>query len=153
MSVNEIRGLPFVVAAGCITVTLLLWQALLVQEHRGLEATIASTVAHVESEIRARMAARMLALARLASRQERWELLPQEEWTADVATIVRDFPGFLAISWIDSSLHVRWVAPLAGNEALVGSEITTEPKRRALFETVRETRAAAVSGTLDLIQE
>jgi len=79
-------------------------------------------------------------------------LLPQEEWTADAETIVRDFPGFQAISWIDSSLHVRWIAPLAGNEALVGSEIAAEPKRRALFETVRQTRTAAVSGTIDLLQ-
>jgi len=151
-SISEIRGLPFAVAAGGLTVTLLLWQAILVQEHRGLEATIASTVAQVESEIRARMEARMLTLARLAARQGRWEVLSQEDWTADAETIVRDFPGFQAISWIDSSLHVRWVSPLAGNEALVGSEITAEPQRRALFETVRETRAAAVSATIDLVQ-
>lgn len=151
-SISEIRGLPFAVAAGGMTVTLLLWQALLVREHRGFEATIASTVAHVESEIRARMEARMLTLARLAERQGRWKVLSQEDWTADAETIVRDFPGFQAISWIDSSLHVRWAAPLAGNEALIGSEITAEPQRLALFERVRKTRAPRVSGTMDLLQ-
>ncbi|NOT53590.1 MAG: hypothetical protein HOP18_03200 [Deltaproteobacteria bacterium] len=149
---SEIYGLPFVVVAGGLTVTLLLWQALVVQAHRGLETIIASTVAHVESEIRARMEARMLTLARMAARQERWAALSQEDWIADAESIMRDFPGFQAIAWIDSTLHVRWIAPLDGNEALVGREITAEPQRRTLFETVRETRAAAVSGTINLVQ-
>lgn len=149
---SEIHWLPFAVAAGGLTVTLLLWQALVVQEHHSLEATIASTVAHVESEIRARMEARMLTLAFLAARQGRWEVLSQEDWTADAETIVHDFPGFQAIAWIDGSLRVRWVAPLDGNDALVGSEITAEPQRLALFETVRATRAAALSETFDFVQ-
>ncbi len=151
-NVSELRGLPFVVMAGGITITLLLWQALLVQEHRAVEATISAAAAHVQSELSARMEARMLTLARFAARQGRWEALPQEEWTADAATIVRDFPGFQTITWIDSSLRVRWAASLAGNEALIGSEITAEPQRLALFERVRRTRAAGVSGTMDLLQ-
>lgn len=152
-NVNEVRGLPFVVAAAGITVTLLLWQALLVQEHRTLETTIVGTATHVASEINARMQARMLALARVAEQQGRWEILPEEEWTANAENLARDFPGFQSISWIDASLRVRWIAPLLGNEAVVGSEITAEPQRQGLFETVRKTRAAAVSKTVDLAKK
>ncbi len=152
-SISEIRGLPFAVAAGGMTVTLLLWQALLVQEHRGFEATIASTVTHIESEITARMEARMLALARLATRQGRWDALPPAEWIADAETIVRDFPGFQTIACIDALQHMRWITPSPANETLGGNEMIAEPQRRALFETVRKTRAAAMSGTIDLVPE
>lgn len=150
--VSELRALPFFVQAGGITITLLLWQTLLVQEHRTIEATIANTIAHVESEVTARMEARVLALNRLAARLARMKAQSQEEWTADAETIVRDFPGFQAISWIDSSRRVRWLAPLAGNEALLEEGVMSEPARRILFERVHETRTIAISRTLDLVQ-
>ena len=150
---SEIRALPFLVLAGGVTATLLLWQALLVQEYRGMGATISYTAAHVESEITSRMEARILALTRLATRFSRIELPVQEDWVADAEMIVRDFPGFQAISWIDASLQIRGIAPLAGNNQLVlQPAIMAEPSRRALFERVRETYTLAMSKTIDLLQ-
>lgn len=150
--VSEIRELPFVVAVGGITATLLLWQALLVQEHRTLERTISSVAAHVAREINTRMEARMLALARLATRQGRWELRSPEEWVDDAEMIVRDYPGFQAISWIDDSLQVRGVAPVAGNEALFAPTLMTDTTRRVLFEQVRNSRTLSISPLIDLPQ-
>jgi len=151
-TMSEIRGLPFLAQAAGITTTLLLWQALLVQEHRDMEATVARTAAHVESEIAARMEARIQALTRLAARVGRSAHPVQEEWVADAEMIVRDFPGFQAISWIDTSLQVQGIAPLAGNEAVLAPIVMTEPTRRALFEKVRETQTLTISRTIDLVQ-
>jgi signal transduction histidine kinase len=151
-TVSEIRGLPFIVQAGGITISLLLWQALLVQEHRGLEDTVARTAAHVEGEIASRMEARIQALSRLATRAG-WSALPvQKEWAADADMIVRDFPGFQAISWIDTDLRVQGITPLVGNEAVLLPTVMTEPTRRALFEKVRTTQTLSISRTLDLVQ-
>lgn len=151
-TISEIRWLPFFVQAGGITLTLLLWQALLVQEHRGIEATISRTMAHMKSEISSRMESRILALSRMAARSARMDHPVQEEWAADAEMIVLDFPGFQAIAWIDSSLKVRWIAPMAGNEMLLETTLMADSVRRALFERVRDTRMPSISRTMDLAQ-
>ena len=151
--VSESRMLPFLVQAGGITITFLLWHALLVQEHRGIEATISRTATHVESEIISRMEARILTLTRMAARLARMEFPVQEEWIADAEMIVRDFSGFQAIAWIDSSLRVREIVPSTGNAASLKTATKAEAARRILLEKVRKTRILSVSQAIDLGRE
>jgi len=146
------RWLPFLIGAGVVTATLLLWQGLLVREHLALEQTVQLTATHVKSELIARMDARILALMRLATRWERWGQPKQEEWGTDAELILRDFPGFQAISWIDPSLHVRWIVPLAGNEAAVGTNAVFEGRRRSTLEAARSRHAVMISPIVDLVQ-
>jgi signal transduction histidine kinase len=149
---SEIRALPLFVQAAGVTATLLLWHALLVQEHQSMEATLASTASHIASEITARMEARVLALTRLAERVARVAPATQDDWTADAELVVRDFPGFQTIAWIDDARRVRWVAPLAGNEVLLEPVIMNEPAHRGLFERARAEQSIVISRPIELAQ-
>lgn len=146
------RWLPFLVGAGVVTATLLLWQALLVQEHLALERTIQLTTAQVKSELVARMDARILALTRLATRWERWGKPVREEWATDAELVLRDFPGFQAISWLDPSFHVRWIIPLLDNETAIGFYVASDERRRSALEAARARHAVMFSRMVDLAQ-
>ena len=66
-----------------------------------------------------------------------------ELWRSDSANLLNAYPGLRALQWIDSTYHVRWVEPLAGNEGelerdVLAGERSAQGALRAAAETSRE---------------
>jgi hypothetical protein len=99
--------LPVVVGVAVVTATLLLCQALLVQEHGHIERTIKAVAANIRSEINARMDMRILALARTAQRWEYGGAPPQAQWETEATLTLHHFPAYHGIAWVDPEFHVR----------------------------------------------
>ncbi|NMG11649.1 PAS domain-containing protein [Brasilonema sp. UFV-L1] len=100
--------LPVLVGLGVLSVTLLLWRSLLLQEHAAIERKIELATVNTTEIINQQLQTRILALTRMA---ERWQLrggTPLAEWEADANNYQQDYPGFQAIEWVDSSFYVRW---------------------------------------------
>ncbi|HXG66814.1 MAG TPA: PAS domain S-box protein [Blastocatellia bacterium] len=142
--------LAALLAAGLLTATLALWQALRGQEHLHIERTIAADAVMVKNEITARLQARVLTLVRMAERWGKKGKPSEEQWKFDAELSVRDFPGFQAIEWVDASFHVRWVVPLAGNESLQGLNLGLESERRQALEAARDRRKVTATRVIDL---
>lgn len=104
--------LPVLVGVAVFTAALLLSQALLVQEHRQIERTIAAVASGVRTEITGHVDTRILTLTGMA---QRWAyagapLRDQGEFEAELT--LQRFPGYQGIACLDPSLQVRWqVAP------------------------------------------
>ena len=145
--------LPGLVGALVIALTLMLWQALLAREHRTIKNEIRLTARNVEYEIRARMDARIFPLVTIAKNWEDEGQPDQERWESEALLLIRAFPGYQAISWIDDALQVRWFAPRAGNEALLGLSVSEldEPRLQA-FETARKQHVVMISRVVSLVQ-
>ncbi len=95
---------------------------------------------------------RLAALDRLA---ERWTTAggtPRPVWEADAARYVTDMPGFQAIEWADATLHIRWIVPLAGNEAAQDLDITQTEQARIAVAAARESGKAILSQPFELAQ-
>jgi sensor domain CHASE-containing protein len=94
----------------------------------------AHDAAHInQSLIRQDIDNRLSALDRLAQRWTAVGGTPRHVWDADAARYVTDMPGFQAIEWADATLHVRWIAPLDGNEVAQDLDLTqNEPARIAV---------------------
>lgn len=132
--------------------TLFVWQALLRQQQRTIaEATQAASM-QVAHELTARLEARIQALERMAARWERQGQPDQTDWAADVALYLQHYPGSQAIGWVDSTFTLRWVAPVAGNEAALGLPAAAEPRRRLALEKARDQRTVYTTHVLDLVQ-
>lgn len=95
---------------------------------------------------------RLLALKRMG---RRWEVAggtSETEWRADADGYIEQFPGLKAVEWIDDTHHVRWVQPLAGNEAVVGLDILFDRARTEALKGAATRSSATITPPLDLLQ-
>ena len=95
-------------------------------------------------------------LQSLVYRQRCWESFGpprRDEWEADAALFIRHAaPDLQAVEWVDPSLHVRWIVPLAGNEAILNQPSAPEGRRRQALETARLRREPVCTQPIDLKQ-
>ncbi|MBN3879104.1 MULTISPECIES: PAS domain S-box protein [unclassified Nostoc] len=146
------RSLP--VAIGIITsiVVLLLWQNLLIYQHTEITHLIAQEATAVKTGLSSRLDRRILALERMA---KRWEVSGgtlRPVWEVDAATYLKDIKGYQAIEWVDSTAHVRWIAPLKGNESTLNLDLSQSAQRRTALLTARNLRQTTLTRTLELTQ-
>lgn len=118
----------------------LAWYALDKQQRTYISRTTAATALSVESLIRSDLDGRISVLTGLA---ERWHAAGgtvRTEWYADARNIVDADPGFKVIARADSSLHIRWIEPIDGNEHALDFDIRLNP------DAFQVAKAASVSG-------
>ncbi|HBB35359.1 MAG TPA: hypothetical protein DDZ80_10685 [Cyanobacteria bacterium UBA8803] len=144
--------LPILISVSVSLVTLVLWRSLLVQERDQIERKVELALISTTKTIEAQIQTRILGLVRLS---KRWEVrggTPLAEWEADVNQYLKDYPGFQAIEWVDSSYHVRWILPNSGNEAAQNLNLATEERRRTALEAARKQQDVTVTHTVTLAQ-
>lgn len=95
---------------------------------------------------------RVQAVQRLA---DRWQLqggTPKNEFYADAGNYIKDDPGYQAIDWVDRDLYVRWIIPLAGNEAAQDLNLGVEERRAQALELAKQKDAPTLSKPIRLVQ-
>lgn len=123
-------------------------QQALVAEHRKIEAETEKLANYIATDMRNRIQS----LQRLVKRWQIHSGLSQDEFVSDVQNYIDDMPGFQAIEWVDESFHVRWVVPLAGNEAARNLNLAFEAQRRFALETARDSGSPTMTPPIDLVQ-
>ncbi len=144
--------LPALVGLVTALVTVLIWRALINQEETAISRTVQQAADEVRNLIVSHLESRNLALKRVAQRWETDRGTPRKRWEADVLQYVTDYPDYQAIEWVDPQYHVRWIVPLAGNEAARDLNLAFEPRRRQALEAARAKRAVTVTHAIDLVQ-
>ena len=74
----------------------------------------------------------------------------KEAWESDAELYVSLYYSSQAMIWVDPSLHVRWVAPLTGNETAQDFDLGFEEQRRRTLELVGGKRTAMITRALGL---
>lgn len=144
--VSGLLGLAVAIAV------ILAWE-MLDQRHRNYVSTIADTIAQInEILIREDLEFRLAALERLAHRWSVANGTPRLEWEADATSYLEDMAGFQAIKWADTTLIIRWVVPLEGNEATLNLNIGNIETANTALATARETGKTAITQPFNLAQ-
>jgi len=143
------RWLPIFVAASGVVVTLLLWRALIAQEHAHIRNTIKVEAAFVSNKIATETESRTSALFRLAKRWEIQGQTPEGQWESDAVLFVNRFQGYQAIEWVDPSFHVRGIAPLQENEADQDRDLGAEQPARMALKAARDRREVTLARSSD----
>ncbi len=149
---TALRWLPILVGVGISTATLFVWQALIDQERTHIEQMIQLESSNVNNVVAAQLKSRINALQRMANR---WEIrggTPKREWEFDAQSDVSDEKGFQAIEWADPSFHIRWIVPLAGNEAAQNLNVAGEPRRRIAMDAARNRHQVTATRSISLVQ-
>ncbi|RCJ39568.1 hypothetical protein A6770_38825 [Nostoc minutum NIES-26] len=144
--------LPFFVGILVSIAVVILWQRLLIEEKTDIKQLIQQQAIAIKTELTSELNSHILALERM---QRHWELhdgIPQKQWEAQAADHVKDYKGYQAIERVDSSLQVRWIVPLAGNEAAQNLDLSQEPRRRAALELARDRHQITLTRTINLVQ-
>ncbi len=141
------RRPPWLLLAVGVASTLSLWWGLVAQERFFIERALKTEAESFASRLSSEVRERALALFRMSKRWEQRGEVPRAEWEADAHWYDVHQPGSRAFEWADSSLHVRWVTPTAGNEGEAGLDVRGDPRRREAIDralatgSVRTTRA------------
>src|SRR6185295_11770921 len=60
-------------------------------------------------------------------------------WRSDATNLTHELPGLRALQWIDSSYHVRWIEPQAGNEGELDRDLLAAGASFDALRTAGET--------------
>lgn len=137
---------------GIAGVSLLLWYALDNSERIHLARLIDLHTNSFQSAVQQSFDTRLRALTRMAARWTARSGTPRAEWESDARTYIRDFDNLQAVEWVDSTYHVRWIVPLAGNESVQGYYTAAEPRRAQALHEAQAQRRPAISQPIDLVQ-
>ena len=134
------------VAAGAI----LLAQLIRLQEFQQMREVTATTIERIHDQLDVRLDASLLGLNRMA-RSWNWRGRPaRHDWKTDAWLFVDHFAELHAVSWVDDSTRVRWLAPLAGSHALQHQLLDAGAAHRATLDRARTEDTLALSDPLEL---
>jgi len=149
---RHIKGLPLLVGVISLTITLLLWQALMIQRETSINRFTLLAAKSVKSEIANRLLFQVNSLARMAKRWESHKGTPKNEWVADAQAHVMGYTGYKGIEWVDPSLHIRWIVPEQGNHEFENIPAGFEPKRMQAIEKAQQTKSPIIGQVVDLLE-
>ncbi|MBA2351810.1 MAG: PAS domain S-box protein [Burkholderiales bacterium] len=138
---------------GVFICTLLLWQALRVQEAGDAQQAVARTAAAMRGDVAEHVQARTETLRRFAAR---WQIYQPSEaqWRTEANQYVKYLSDLTALYWADDDLRVQWAEPASGDEsgdkAASGLILSDDPAHRAALDSALAHRDVAVTGSIDL---
>lgn len=147
-----LRFLPLILGISTSAITILLWYALVQQEHDQIQHALAVEAENLAAEITEQIEPQVQAMVRTAERWGQSGRPSQKTWEFGAGLNVRDFKSYQAIAWVDPSYRVRWIVPLQGNEAALNLELDFEQRRKAGLDAAYQQRRVAVSKTINLVQ-
>ena len=147
-----LQKMPILIGVSFSLAALLLWQELKLNERHQIHRRTELEASNIKFELNNEIQERILVLIRIA---KRWEIRgkpSQHEWESANELYIKHFGSYQAIEWVDSSFHVRWLVPKAGNEAVQNLKFTFEKGRESVILAALKTRQAKVTGTVTLVQ-
>ncbi|MHC5856480.1 PAS domain S-box protein [Nostoc sp.] len=146
------RSLPVAIGIIISIVVLLLWQSLLIYQHTEITHLIAQEATAVKTGLSSRLDGRILALERMAKRWEAGGGTLRPVWEVDAASYLKDIKGYQVIEWVDSTAHIRWIAPLKGNESALNLDLSQSAQTRTALLTAHNIKKTTLTRTLELTQ-
>lgn len=143
-----VRWLPLAVGTSALTITLLLWQALRVQEARQIDRIATQQVREMRQLILAEAQARLLILTRLARRWEAQTARRPADWDFETQPYLGHYPDLRALGWVDATLVPRMVLP-RGSLAFLDTNAAPSLRRDELLRAARDRAEVFVPATMD----
>jgi sensor domain CHASE-containing protein len=146
------RWLPVPLVLGVLTASVVFYCALNAEQNQDISQTVKAGAESVKNQITLRIDARTRSVVRMAQRWNTAGGTPRAAWENDAANYVHDFPDLQALEWIDPTHHVRWIVPLAGNEAKLGLDLTLEPHRKAAVAQAEQEQQPVMTPIVQLFR-
>ncbi|MEG4069514.1 PAS domain S-box protein [Microcoleus sp. Pol11C2] len=146
------RLLPLLLGVVASLAVLFTWQQLTINGQIHIEQLIQQEANAIQSQLTEGLSIRVLTLRQMANRWQANGGTPKALWEADAEAYVKDFYGYQAIALVDPSFKVRWVVPLAGNEAAQNLDFNRELRRKITLQVARDLRQPMLTRNVSLVQ-
>lgn len=143
-----VRWLPLAVGTSTLTITLLLWQALRVQEERQIDRIVTQQMREMQQLIQTEAQARALILTRIARRWEAQTVRRPVDWDFETQPYFGHYTDMKALGWVDASLVPRMVLP-RGSLTFLDTNAAPNLRRDELLRAARERQDLFVSPTME----
>ncbi|MBI9113047.1 diguanylate cyclase [Maridesulfovibrio ferrireducens] len=144
--------LPILIGVLIFSLVVIFWWTLREEDLSNQHNLVMQYTEKLSANIQADIRSRIPALQRIVNRWEFSGGTPEASFINDAVNYINDLPGFQAIGWVDKTLHVKWIAPLTGNEQAVGIDLGFEKNRRIALEQAKNAKKPTMSKSLDLVQ-
>jgi len=104
------RWLPYPVGALTVTLAVVLWQVLVVQQAARIRQTVAIETNSLRTELQSILESRIEALLGMGVRWEAVGGTSRASWEAGADLYLEHMPDYVTIAWADSTLEPRWSA-------------------------------------------
>lgn len=91
-------------------------------------------------------------LNRIAQQWNHRGRIPQDEWLLEADFSLKHFKAYQSIQWLGPDLHMRWLVPVAGNEAALSFVLRPDHPNYALALRARDSQTAQFSNSFGLVQ-
>jgi signal transduction histidine kinase/CheY-like chemotaxis protein/integral membrane sensor domain MASE1 len=135
-----------------VAITLFTWSALVRDQQAQISRTAQLSAEKIADHFTASLLDLRKSVNRMASRWEDAKGMPEDLWRSNARRFNEDYGCLQATEWIDRDTVIRWIEPLAGNEAALGLRLSDEPIRRATLEKSRTTHTPAFTSLITLKQ-
>lgn len=132
--------------------TLLIWALTLRQDQRLLRTQTEITAAEVAERLSDHLTLRYAMMRSLSHEMANGKVWTQDQFQTRAEQIQGDFPGFLAINWVDEQGVIRWVTPDVRNRSALGKRVSDHPLAGATFALSQRTWLPGITPPLKLFQ-
>lgn len=122
------------------------------EDNKRIDHLIQTEAKEITTLIQLDLRARLTAITRMADRWVASGGTERSVFQTDAENYVQDMIGFQAIEWVNPDFVVKWIVPLAGNEAAVDLNLAQEERRRLALEAARDNRGLTMTKPIDLVQ-
>jgi signal transduction histidine kinase len=151
-SVLDRLFIPIVLSLSTVVFTLIILQKLITQQQAEVLASTNEQALLVKSKMESELEARVLPLELLSDRWGASSQVDFEKMESDTALAISTYPAYQAVEWVDPTYHVRWVVPLKGNEADLGSNLGADQRQRVALQAAKDSGRVMATRPVDLRQ-
>jgi len=113
-------------------------------QRKNASELLAQTANSIANYISTRMEVEIRALSRMSARWNMQGGTPYNYWLDDAQAYIVGQEFTSTVEWVDSNYTIQWIAPVKGNEHIVGININYDDQRRQMLQD------AAVYGKITL---
>ncbi|HSC82461.1 MAG TPA: diguanylate cyclase [Pseudomonas sp.] len=144
-------ALIFLLLALCLA-SFTLWRQLENDQQARLQERVSYQARALARQMESTLHGEVDSLERIARLWNSLGRLPQAVWEKEASLALADFPAYQSVQWIDADLHMRWLLPLAGNEAAVNFRLKADHPNYPLAMQARSSGEQRFSNSFQLAQ-
>ena len=132
--------------------SVLLWRQIDAVQQQRIDERIGYQARSLARQLESTLHLEVASLERIARLWNSLGRLPQASWGEEVERVLRGFPAYQSIQWVGDDLRIRWLLPVAGNEAALNFRLHPEHPNYPLAMEARESGEQRFSNSFDLVQ-
>jgi len=132
--------------------SLALWRLLEIDQQERLQEHVGYQARTLARQLESNLSSEVESLERIARLWNNLGRLSQNAWEREANLALQGFPAYQAIQWVGPDLQMRWLLPLAGNEAAKHFRLLPEHPNYPLAMQAKSSGEQRLSNSFQLVQ-